>query len=387
MPESVGEEAPRERPSAEGTQELLKALEERISRSKAQGMLSEALSRAGIEHVPRRSDEALSFLHGPLTQVLCERVGPAIAEHWVTALEETLSASGVQVEAPVETKIDPWLGRVIGSGVRLLQRVADGQRGVLYRAERSPDGARVAVKLVGPSHFQSPDRFAERFIHECQVASRMRHDNTLRVLEHGAADDLMYVVTEWLSGIDLERMVRSHGPLNARQAMYLAHQVCCSLSAAHSDGIVHADLSPSGIFVARKGSGQSVVKVMDYGRRRMESYNDEGYSQVGLPKGWARYLSPEQIRGDEVDARTDIYAIGAVLYEALCGERPFQDSTGIGLLIQQAEDKAQPLGSRIAARDIPTPIEALVMRCLDRDPDARFQSAAELVTLTAELSR
>lgn len=368
---------------------LSAALSAHMSASKAKSTLDEALHQAGLSSFPVSPLEAESFVRGALATLLTVRVGPALVEHWLPGLLQSL-ARGARPndKAPIEPTIDPWLGRTLAGRFRLLQRVADGRRGALYRAERAGDGLRLAVKLVGPAVYQSQQRFVERFAQECELAKSLSHPHTVTLYEHGAADDhLRFVAMEWLSGIDLARMIASRGPLNVRQAMFLAHQVCESLAYAHSKDVVHGDLSPEGIFVARQGAAQSVVKVLDYGRLRMASFNDEGHSQVGLPQGWARYLAPEQITGDEFDGRADVYAVGAVLYEALSGERPFADSTGIQILLSQVHDRPPTLRSRAAAREVPVEVEQLVMRCLEKDPGARFQSMTELVEITARLAR
>jgi len=365
---------------------LIAALATRLSASKARSAIDEALETAGLDALPTGA-AAEAFVRGPLAALLASRVGAAVAEHWLPGLLASVGVVRVPDGVAV-APIDPWLGRTLAGRYRLLQRVSDGQRGALYRAERMGDGIRLAVKLVRPAVYQSLQRFEERFAQECEVARSLTHPHTLVVYDHGAAEDrFRFVAMEWLSGIDLARMVSSRGPLNARQAMFLAHQVCESLSHAHAQGIVHGDLSPEGIFVARQAAGQSTVKVLDYGRRRMASFSDEGHSQIGLPKGWARYLAPEQIAGDEFDARADVYAVGAVLYEALSGQTPFPDSTGIQILMSQVHDRPPALSSHASASGVPADVQALVMRCLEKDPDARFASMSELVAITAELSR
>lgn len=288
----------------------------------------------------------------------------------------------------VTTAIDPWLGRVLAGRYRLLQKAADGQRGVLYRAERTDDARRVAVKLVPPSVHQAREAWEARFRHEVEIARSLSDRNTLTVFEGGHADEhSMFVAAEWLSGIDLARMLASRGPLNTRQALFLANQVARSLSAAHEKKIYHGDLSPEGLFVTRDSRGLSLVKVMDYGRMRIANFNDEGFSQVRMPAGWARYLAPEQITSEELDGRSDLYALGSILYRALSGELPFRDATGIGILMSQVHDRAPPLKSHAAAREVPDAVEALVMRCLEKNPNDRFATADELVELTERLAR
>ncbi|MEY4508539.1 MAG: hypothetical protein RLZZ450_661 [Pseudomonadota bacterium] len=288
----------------------------------------------------------------------------------------------------VTSAIDPWLGRVLAGRYRLLQKAADGQRGVLYRAERTDDGRRLALKLVHPSMHQSEEAFEARFRSEVDVARSLTDRNTIVVYEGGHADEHnMFVASEWLSGIDLSRMLIARGPLNTRQALFLGNQVARSLAAAHAHKVYHGDLTPEGLFVTRDQRGLSLVKVMDYGRLRIAYYNDEGFSQVNMPGGWARYLAPEQITGGDFDGRSDIYALGSILYRALSGDLPFSDATGIGILMSQVHDKPPPLKSHAIARDVPDAVETLIMRCLEKRPEDRFATADELVELTERLAR
>ncbi len=288
----------------------------------------------------------------------------------------------------VTTGQDGWLGRVLVGRYRLLQRAAEGRRGVLYRAERIEDGRRLAVKIVQASMHQSQTTFELRFAQELEVARALSDRNTLTVYEGGHADELsMFMAAEWLSGIDLARMLATRGPLNTRQALFLANQVARSLATAHGQKAVHGDLTPEGLFVTRDPRGLSLVKVMDYGRLRLASFSDEGFSQITMPAGWARYLAPEQIAGEEFDGRADIYALGSILYRALSGEHPFRDATGIGILMSQVHDQAPSLKSHAAASEVPDAVEELVMRCLEKSPSERFASAGDLVTLTERLAR
>ena len=284
--------------------------------------------------------------------------------------------------------IDPWLGRVLAGRYRLLQKAADGRRGTLYRGERVDDGRRVAIKLVGPSMHQSQTTFELRFAQELEVARSLSDRNTLTVYDGGRVDERhMYMACEWLGGIDLTRMLEARGPLNTRQALFLANQAAHSLAAAHARKVVHGDLTPEGLFVTRDPRGLSLVKVMDYGRQRMASFNDEGFSQVNMPVGWARYLAPEQITGHEFDGRADIYALGTIVYRALSGQLPFGDATGIGIFMAQVHQQPPPLRSHPSAREVPKEVEDLVMRCLEKSPSDRYGGAEELISLTERLAR
>ena len=286
-------------------------------------------------------------------------------------------------------EIDPWLGSLLQGRYRLLQKVADGHRGALYRAEREDRGnEHVAIKLVCCLPHQSEASFERRFVQEIDTAASLSDGNTLRILDHGHADEQrMFVVMEWLQGVDLARLLALRGPLHARQALYLADQVLRSLTCAHARAVVHSDLTPEGLFVARGPTGRSLVKVMDYGRRRLSSFGDEGQSLLRMPPGWARYLAPEQITGDDYDHRADLYALGCILYEALSGQRPFADGTGIGMWMAQVNEKPKPLRSHEPASALPEELETVVMRCLEQQPGRRYESASELLTLIDRLLR
>jgi serine/threonine-protein kinase len=284
------------------------------------------------------------------------------------------------------TNIDPWLGSLLRGRYRLLQKVADGRRGALYRAERSDSTEHVAVKLVHALPHQTQARFEQAFAQEMELARALADANTLLVHEYGHADEvLMFNACEWLRGVDLARLLSLRGPLSARQALYLADQALRSLGAAHARGVVHGDLTPESLFAARGPAGRSIVKVMDYGRRRLSTFSDEGLSMLRMPSGWARYLAPEQITSDDFDQRVDLYALGCILYEALSGERPFGDETGIGILMAQVDRKPKPLRAHATASALPEELEALVMRCLEKDPAARYQSADELLMQVDQL--
>jgi serine/threonine protein kinase len=369
---------------------LARALARHLPEPTARELIALALTQAGLDSVPPPL-EVGAFVERHLAEVLAVRVGPSVSEHWLKSLRADL---GTEPEQPtpdtsVSANIDAWLGRVLAGRYRLLQKAGDGRRGIIYRAERISDGARLAAKLLEPAVYQSQSGFEQRLAQEVGVARALSHPNTLLVHELGRADERwMFVTTEWLSGIDLARMLKTRGALTGRQAMHLAYQAARSLADAHARGTVHGDLTPESLFVARQPSGQSVVKVMDYGRRRLATYSDEGASQVGLPKGWARYLAPEQIQGgDDFDLRADVYALGVILYEALSGELPFRDATGIGILISQAAERAPALRTHERAAQVPDAVEALVMRCLEKDPDERYAGMDEIAQSAFELAR
>jgi serine/threonine protein kinase len=281
---------------------------------------------------------------------------------------------------------DPLLGTVLADRFRLLQRIAEGRRGILYRAHCVDTGDPVAVKLVHAQRHETQAGFEIRLSAESEAAAALREAHTLRVHGSGPVDELRaYFAMEWLDGYSVADILEAYGPLNGHQASVLALQVAYSLAHAHRQGVFHGDLTPQSLFVARAGAGLHLVKVMDYGRRRFTSYGDEGQSLVGMPQGWARYLAPEQITDNEPDQRADVFALGAVLYEALTGEHPFGDGTGVGVLLAQVHEQARPLVAHPRAQGVPEEFCQLVQRCLENERSRRFESAEEIVSIVDRL--
>lgn len=378
----------------------------------AASIIEQALQTAGLSEFPAYDPERERFIRSDLRATLARRLGPAQAqalnlERWGST-SMAAPPSGVQrrpssdpparpSEPPSDRRSwlaghpaepETWIGSVLQSRYRIVQKVADGFRGELFRAERigadagKPD---VAIKLVRPLLIQDRAVFEERFEEEALTARRLTQRHSLRVFEHGVTDDGMFLVTEWLDGVNLSQHLTTCGTMSTHRAMGLASQICNSLAEAHALGITHGDLSPDSVFICPAGK-HKIVKVMDYGRRRMESWTDDGHSQVDLPTDWARYLAPEQITGADCDPRSDVYSVGALLYRVLSGKLPFENTSGIGILMAQVYEEPTPLKQHLP--EVADPVADLVMACLQKDPDARPQNAAALIkSLDLGLSR
>jgi len=215
----------------------------------------------------------------------------------------------------------------------------------------------------------------QRFEREAQAAASLRSEHTIEVFDFGvSADGTFYYVMELLEGMDLELMVRQHGPLPPGRVVRILIQVCRSLDEAHARGIVHRDIKPANIHVGVKGLGFDFVKVLDFGLVKSIAPETQATAEEAVG-GTPGFLAPEAVRGQEVDARADLYALGCVAYWALAGELVFSGSP-LAVAIAHVEQPPPTPSSRGAA--IPEPLEAVVMRCLEKDPAARFQTAAAL---------
>jgi serine/threonine-protein kinase len=262
------------------------------------------------------------------------------------------------------------------SRFRVLGLLGRGGMGVVYRAVDLELGRQVALKLLAP-HLGGDPREEERFLEEARAAAALDHPNIGMVLEIGEHQGRRFLAMPLYDGETLEQRlarVDEHGPLSIPEVLALASQLAAALAAAHAAGVIHRDLKPGNVLLTR----ESRLKLLDFGlaRRRDAARLTEGGALVGT----AAYMAPEQLRGEELDARTDLWAFGAVLYEALTGRPPFgrgwpQPVQGVVHAILAGE----PPPLRTVRPETPAPLEAIVRRCLSKDPPGRPAGAAEIL--------
>jgi eukaryotic-like serine/threonine-protein kinase len=255
-----------------------------------------------------------------------------------------------------------------------------GGMGEVYRARDPRLSREVAIKVL-PSSFASDLDRLRRFEQEARAASALNHPGILTVYDVGTHEGAPYLVTELLEGCTLRDRLAS-GPFTPRKAVDLAVQVAGGLAAAHEKGIVHRDLKPENIFVCRDGR----AKILDFGLAKLSlpelndatltTLNLENHTATGMTMGTAGYMSPEQVRGEKADARSDIFSFGAVLYEMLCGQRAFNGRTAADRA--SAILKEDPPDLLAAARNIPAALDRIVHHCLEKNPEERFHSARDL---------
>jgi serine/threonine protein kinase len=227
----------------------------------------------------------------------------------------------------------------------------------------------VAVKVLA-AHLTSEPGFYERFVREARMAARLSHPNVVQVFNAGEEDRRPYIVMEYVPGHTLSDELHAQGRLDAARVVDLSLQVCGGLEAAHASGLIHRDVKPQNLLLRPDGT----VKITDFGiARAAEATN---LTQIGSVLGTAAYLSPEQSAGEPVTAAADIYSLGVVLYELLTGQKPYTFASLEELVVKQRERPIPPL--REVEADIPEELEAVVMRCLARNPEYRPASAAEL---------
>lgn len=257
----------------------------------------------------------------------------------------------------------------------ILGPLGSGGMGIVFRARDTRLGREVALKTLPPESVSDPARL-QRFEQEARAASALNHPNVLAVFDVGREGDTPFLVTELLAGETLRERLK-HGPLPARRVIELATQIAHGLAAVHEKGIVHRDLKPDNLFITRDGQ----VKILDFGvARTAESATPPTgtlpLTQSGAVMGTAGYMAPEQVRGRVADARSDLFALGAILYECLSAQLAFPGETPVerGYAILNAEPRE--LDARLA---VPAPLLRVMRRCLEKTPEQRFQHARDLV--------
>jgi hypothetical protein len=260
------------------------------------------------------------------------------------------------------------IGREIGGRYRLTAPLGEGGMSTLWRAVDQQLDREVAVKILRPQYSADPG-FAARFRQEARSVASLTHPNIVSVYDYGtdAEGTTQYIVMQLVEGRDLAAILKERGRISTDDAVQVAIAVASALEAAHRRGIVHRDVKPGNILITDEGD----VKVTDFGIARAVS--EASMTVTGTTLGSVHYFSPEQARGDEVTGRSDVYALGIVLYEMLTGHRPFEGDSAAGVALKRlTENPPRPM---VAGQPLPPGLEAILRRALEREPDKRFPDA------------
>ena len=274
-----------------------------------------------------------------------------------------------------------YIGKEIAGQFRILQRIGSGGMGAVYKAEQPDMNRFVAIKILHPKYVSRPD-LVSRFRREARAMSHLSHPNTARVYMYGQLEDgACYIVMEYLEGKNLAQVTRAEGMLQPARAVNIMVQVCGALEEAHRQGMVHRDLKPENIFLTSQGGIADFPKVLDFGLAKVTQREMRPGSliltQEGMVFGTPEFMSPEQARGQQLDARSDIYSLGCILYEMLTGKLPFDAAQPMDYLALQIRGTPIPLGQRIPNLKLPDGLEAVVMKTIEKEPDKRHPSAAD----------
>jgi hypothetical protein len=292
----------------------------------------------------------------PLSERFCPRDGTA------------LRSANVQADL---------LGSVVADRYHILKKLGEGGMGTVYLAEHVKMGRKSALKVMNPGMNTDPDSIA-RFNREASNASRLSHPNICGIYDFGETPDgLIYLAMEFIEGSSLTSLIEKGGSLPAPRAASIVHQTADALQVAHDAGIVHRDLKPDNIMVARNRDGSDLVKVVDFGIAKASSSDAQKVTKTGMVVGTPEYMSPEQLAGDKLDGRSDIYSLGLVAFNCLTGALPFAAETAQEAMIMRLTDRPRTLAEVAPEKPWPEALQATLDRALARDSAERYASAAQ----------
>lgn len=273
---------------------------------------------------------------------------------------------------------DQHVGSVLDGKYRIDSFISAGGMGSVYRGTHVLLDKTVAIKLIRRDLVTTPD-VGTRFQREARAASNLEHPNIAAVSDFGqAADGTLYLVMEYVSGASLRDVIHRSGPMAPPQILSILGPIASALGRAHRQHIIHRDLKPHNIMLRVDADGAVTPKLLDFGIAKTFDETSEPLTMTGYALGTPQYMSPEQATGKAVDGRSDIYSLGVVLYEMLVGEVPFSDTSLAGVLLKQMTEAPARPSIRRPDLHISPELEAIALRCLEKDPGLRFQSVEEL---------
>ena len=260
-------------------------------------------------------------------------------------------------------------GATFAGRYQIVEELGHGGMGKVYKVHDTKIGEKIALKLIRPEALLDR-KTVERFTNELKLARKIRHKNICQMFDLGEDQGTRYITMEYIHGEDLKQLIRKVSRLSPGQAIGIARQVCEGLEEAHKLGVVHRDLKPQNIMIDEDGN----ARIMDFGIAR--SLSGKGITGAGVMIGTPEYMSPEQVEGKETDPRSDIYSLGIILYEMVTGRVPFEGDTPFTVGVKHKSEP--PKDPRELNAQIPQDLSRLILRCLEKDKSARYQTAAEL---------
>ena len=281
---------------------------------------------------------------------------------------------------------DPLSGRVIANTFRLIKAIGEGAMGTIYKAEHITLQKAVVIKLLHP-HLTGDASLAKRFHREAKAASLLNHPNCIGIIDFGQSEDgMLYIAMEFVDGCDLAELIHRQFPLESRRVVTILKQVCTALDEAHANGVLHRDLKPENIMITERRRERDFVKVLDFGIAKLQENSPGGagtfQTMAGVVCGTPEYMSPEQAKGEKLDGRSDLYAIGIILYQMLTNTVPFHGESPLGVVTQHLSKAPTPPHQIVPG--VSAGLERLCLSLLEKKREARPPSALDVI---AELER
>ncbi|MFH1436768.1 MAG: serine/threonine-protein kinase [Pseudomonadota bacterium] len=286
---------------------------------------------------------------------------------------------------------DPLLGRVLADRYRIKSLIGRGGMGVVYKGEHIHMGKTLALKLLSGELATQKD-LIKRFKREADAASRLNNMHTVTIFDYGQSQGLIYLVMEYLDGMDLASVIRKEKKLGVMKSLMMMVQTCDSLSEAHEKGIIHRDLKPENIFRVKKKGVEDFIKVLDFGLAKIRvGLGAPDETAHGVVLGTPYYMAPEQIKGEDIDHRSDIYSLGALLYTMVCGHPPFMAPTPLAVMAKHLTHALPELDvDEKTGAEEKKKVWGIISRCMAKDRQQRYSDAAELkddsLAVVAELA-
>lgn len=268
------------------------------------------------------------------------------------------------------------VGEFVAGAYKIEKIIAEGRLGVVARAQRVASNTRVALKLLKPEIRDDPDAFG-RFVDDADAVRKLTSPHIAKVLAVSPKDGPEpFLAMEWLDGVDLDALLQLKEKVAPAIAADFVRQACEGMAVAHAAGVLHRDLKLTNLFLARDANGKATIKVLDFGLARVKPLRVDGAAQFAEGTGSPAFLAPEQLSGELLDERTDIWSLGAVLYELVTGRSAFRAETAAQTLVNITIHQPPPMST--FAEDVPEGLQAIVDRCLSKDRADRHDSVKEL---------